>query len=364
MLVANLLPMLRGDYEVIKNATDERGRLTASRLRVYWEENWKTANLYYQGDYTFENLHTSAASGFIIGQYSRPVEQHDSAAPDVQNPEFDASFYVNTFIRQYKQGRLPDEKPIVEPLARSKLFNIFVPLGYENEQGQYFDSLDEFVQEWLVDDRRHYLALLGEYGSGKTAYCLSLCYHLLCQYCSGSNTDELSVLPIYLSFRDIVPKTSKDSTERRIFNILANNYKIKIGTFKEFRSALRKRKVLLILDGFDEIVSSLDIEAIKLRFLTLEDILSACHKVIITCRVNYFYSEGDVKYVLPSFRSIDPLSLRNIDLLDSVISSHKAGSEHKFELLHLSDFDPGRQEKYLQNTIEDEQRRKDLLRTI
>lgn len=283
---------------------------------------------------------------------------------DTRKSPFDASFYVKTFIRQYEQGRLPDEKPIVEPLVRSKLVNVFIPLGFENEQGQYFDSLDEFVQEWLIDDKRRYLALLGEYGSGKTAYCLNLCHHLLCQY-HETNVDRVRVFPIYLSFREIVSKTSKDPPEHRIFDILTNEYKLNMGTFQEFRSVLQDRKFLLILDGFDEIVSSLDIEVIKHRFLMLEDILSICYKVIITCRVNYFYSEADVEYILPSStRSIDPLSLRNIDLLDSVISGHQTGDDHKFQLLHLSDFDAVRQEKYLQNTIKDEQRREDLLRTI
>ena len=268
----------------------------------------------------------------------------------MDSPSFDASYYVNTFIRQYENWDLHDkEEGIVEPIFRNKLFGVYVPLRCEDEKRESSFLFDEFVQRWLADAERHNLVLLGEYGSGKTSSCLALCYRLLLQYRDRND----SILPIYLNFRNISLADESESPEKKIFTILSEKYQIKMGVFSEsdFKSTLREHKLLLILDGLDEIVNSLETEEIKYQFSRLKHILLHCHKVIITCRTNYFRSEADVKYVFP-------LSSENVELLDNIVGSSN------FEFLYLADFGEKQQEKYLQNSIKDEQRRAQILATI
>jgi WD40 repeat protein/transcriptional regulator with XRE-family HTH domain len=286
----------------------------------------------------------------VVEELRTPPLTKDPQAQELQDI-FDPSFYVESFIRQYKNWDLRhQEEGIVEPIFRSKLSGVYVPLRCENENGESLGFIVDFVQTWLEDNRRRNLVLLGEYGSGKTSCCLTLCYRLLRLYRKMNGT---SIFPVYLNFRNISLTDESVSPEEKVFALLTEQYKIKMGPFSEsqFKSTLEQHKFLLILDGLDEIIGSHDIVRIKHQFNKLKHILIHCHKVIITCRTNYFSSEEDVQYVFP-------LSSENVDLLDSMVG------KGNFELLYLSDFEKNQQERYLQNTIPDEQHRAHILKII
>jgi WD40 repeat protein len=257
-------------------------------------------------------------------------------------------YYAATLIRQYENfdtvsGRR--EPPIVEAISRSDLFDVFVPLNCVDSRGEVHE-LDKYVRDWLANGGGDEpLVLLGEYGYGKTSYCLNLTYHLLRKW----QQDPQNVhLPIFLSFRDLVPTDEHNAAEKAL-SVIRDRFRL-IQEDADFSVALRDRRTLLILDGLDEIEKSLEIEWIRRKFQSMRSVTQYFSKVIVTCRVSYLSDAEDVRHVISK------------ESHQQIVGTVSPGSD--LDIVTLQSFDTTQKVEYVNQAVDDPVRRRQLLKAI
>jgi len=276
---------------------------------------------------------------FLLGE-------QQTSADENQQLLFDPSFYMNTFMRQYADVATVvknDDVPIVEPIVRADLMTTYVPLAATDEQLNPI-VLDDHIEEWLHASSQKTVVILGEYGFGKTSYCLSLTYELLNNYQQNPAT---GLFPIYLPFRDFIADSEKDFNPiDKIRKILCDKYRLISDNFP-FPSKMQDHRIVLILDGLDEIEQSLDHDWAGRRFKQLHDLVKHCQKVIITCRTSYMSSEQSMRYVFP-------MSDNQHQLIEESVK------DQDLEILTLTGFDESRKQLYLSKVVQDPHQREVL----
>lgn len=264
---------------------------------------------------------------------------------------FSATYYRSTFIEQYEnfdQVRAAGTPRIVEALARDNLCKVYVSQECVDPEGDVVD-LGDYVDDWLDREGRGSLVILGEYGYGKTSYCLNLTYRLLKAW---RQDDVQAYFPVFLSFRDIVSAedaASARDSESRIVEILLHRFRL-IRESVDFPSAIAGRRLLLVLDGLDEIEKSLDITWIRRQFQTTADVTRYFEKIIVTCRISYLSNEDDVRRVMSS------------DQYDLIVGSVALGTDP--DIVTLQPFDDEQKARYIELSVDDRQQRLRLQQAI
>lgn len=264
---------------------------------------------------------------------------------------FDPRFYLTTFIHQYENFetvRSSRQQWVVEPIARENLFAVYVPQQCADGKGNMIE-LDAYVRAWLDRDRQGSLVILGEYGYGKTSYCLNLTYRLLRRW---QRDPKATYFPIFLSFRDFVPtEETKDalSSCEKIVQIFHQQFHL-ISDDKDFPGAFKDRKLLLILDGLDEIEKSLNVSWVRRQFQSIGKVVQKFAKVIVTCRVSYLPTEDDVHRVMSR------------DQHDLVVGSVAPGGE--LDIVTLRPFGLEQKTRYVELAVRNPAQRDRLLTAI
>lgn len=247
-------------------------------------------------------------------------------------------------------------EPIVDIMLRCDLYKYYVPLDVLVTTEESTDQSDrknvttkrraaiEYVREWLADERSNHLTILGDFGSGKSSFGLHLTYEIAKDYANYlKGQAPRSRIPLFVPLRDYHRRLDIESL---LTHLLINRYHIE-GNWHIFKRSLESGRILLILDGFDEMVtrsSPLD---------TIENLREVCKlalpqtKTILTCRTHYFRNQIEVDQTLgrhtanplmqqiraqPYFRIVDvaPLTDEQIQqLLSKRLSDDEA--RHVFE---------------------------------
>ena len=146
--------------------------------------------------------------------------------------------------------------------------------------------IDDYVDDWLLEKGKKHLAILGEYGQGKSTYCLQLANRMLQKIDSG---EKGSRLPVVIELRGKSPRTLE-------IKELLYTWCEKYGVSTEALLALhRNGRILLIFDGFDEMdfVGEPEIRIDHFRklwkFAAYEN-----SKIIITGRPNFFLDSDEL----------------------------------------------------------------------
>lgn len=151
------------------------------------------------------------------------------------------------------------------------------------ESGGTF-RLHSYVETWLQKPDMRQLALLGDFGQGKTMFSIWLTYRMI-QKKGGR-------IPIWIPLRN---KSPRNSNQAEIFSYFATQYGISSEALMLLNS---NGRLLLIFDGFDEmdLVGNDDIR--KLHFKSLWSLVTPKSKVLITGRPNYFLSSEEMQGAL------------------------------------------------------------------
>lgn len=142
----------------------------------------------------------------------------------------------------------------------------------------------EYVQQWLGENSRRQLALLGDFGQGKTLFSIRLAYKMI--------QHKAKRIPILIFLRN---KSPRNSTSTEILSYFSVQYGIRAEALDILN---RNGKLLLIFDGFDEmdLVGNDDIR--KLHFRSLWSLAVPGAKMLITGRPNYFLSPDEMRSAL------------------------------------------------------------------
>ena len=154
----------------------------------------------------------------------------------------------------------------------------------ELNKHEVLDSIEHYIENWLNDNIQHkQLALLGEYGQGKSVLSLRLAYQIL----NGQIKSER--IPIIIELRGRYIKQYNDT--REILYSWANRFNISPKALLKLHYAGR---LLLIFEGFDELDLIGGEEIRKEHFRKLWEYSIPQSKIIITGRPNYFLDNKEM----------------------------------------------------------------------
>lgn len=140
----------------------------------------------------------------------------------------------------------------------------------------------DYLLERCNSDEDFRLLIHGIFGSGKTALCLDLGYHLARQ---AVDTKWRPRIPLYVSLQGLASQ-SQAGLEEFFKRCLADYH---LATYKTFGEFLEKEEVVLLLDGFDQ----MDISGLQFARAHLLGLIHSClgstkTKVVLTMRSGYF----------------------------------------------------------------------------
>ncbi len=177
------------------------------------------------------------------------------------------------------------EKTLLTDSERLTIKDIYVPSAFtiEGKPEETHQNIEDYLQKWLQDVSQRQIALLGEYGQGKSTGSLLFTYHLLTQ---------AQRIPILIELRG---KSPRNMTLEEILAAWAVPYGIDPRALMKLLVAGR---LLLILEGFDEMALIGDAETRLNHFRTLWQFCYPKSKMIITGRPNFFLDDHEMKAAL------------------------------------------------------------------
>jgi formylglycine-generating enzyme required for sulfatase activity/GTPase SAR1 family protein len=162
--------------------------------------------------------------------------------------------------------------PPLEPIDYKKFIpEHYIPSRCHDEKGGNKGLLHDYVLEWLNDRNRELLAVLGDYGIGKTSFC----YKFACDM-TGSE-----YVPVVVELKTVMTKGWRD-IQREV----------------KSRAGDSTQSPVLILDGFDELSLTFDKETVFKEIENLSKTTQEYKKVILTSRTQFFRSEEEEKETL------------------------------------------------------------------
>jgi hypothetical protein len=147
------------------------------------------------------------------------------------------------------------------------------------------------IYSWFNDPERLFV-LLGDFGTGKTTILERLKYEFASKYRTGVT----GPVPVYIPLRNY---ESVGSLEKFVELQLQSELDVRV-PFNRFVDFLRQNKLLLLLDGFDEMGQQVDEQKRRLNFEELLPLLLASPKSILTCRPAYFLTDNELDSVVES----------------------------------------------------------------
>jgi hypothetical protein len=135
------------------------------------------------------------------------------------------------------------------------------------EQGSRYDSLEEYIEKWLQEDLREHVSILGEFGTGKSWFCLHLASEYLERYRGARRLSRpRGRYPLLIQLRDYAKAMSADALLSHFF---FDRYSTRLPSMDAFRVLNRMGRFLLILDGFDEMAQKVDYQKVVNNFWEL-----------------------------------------------------------------------------------------------
>jgi hypothetical protein len=165
-------------------------------------------------------------------------------------------------------------------------------------------SLDCYVDEWLPARDSPALALLGASGTGKTWFCRHYAHRQLHRYLKDPAHERL---PLLITLRDFTRATS---VQQLINDALLEHYHLPfigsaVAIFEEIN---RRGKLLLLLDGLDDMGRQTDYQAMGENFWTLASLIHPNSKLILTSSAERFSCprQDEIRPATSSNRPIAP----------------------------------------------------------
>jgi len=205
---------------------------------------------------------------------------------------FPVKTYLNGLISRYKDDKLPFSLRMEEEQQFSLAQTFVQPSFNHTELG--FDEplwLETFLNQWLNEDASpRQMAILGNYGTGKSSFLLHYAAKLAENYMPGK-----SRIPVFISLTNVSPMHDEGLKDR--LSKTAHDMGI---SYKSLMYLIEKRQVVLLLDGFDE-MGYVGSRAHRLQhFESIWQLATKGNKIIIAGRPSYFFGEQELNKALQS----------------------------------------------------------------
>ncbi|OZM76773.1 TIR domain-containing protein [Pseudonocardia sp. MH-G8] len=187
------------------------------------------------------------------------------------------------------------------------------------------DLAGELVELLSATDHGRFVLILGEFGHGKTFVMREVARRL-------AETTP-TVVPILIELRTLDTANSVDAL---VAAHLANEGETRID-INAFRYMLREGRIVLLFDGFDELVTRISYDRAAEHLSTLLQAAQGRAKIVVASRTQHFRSHGQVVTVLGE--QVEALAGRRI--------------------IGIQDFTPAQIRAYLLNRYDGDERRAD-----
>lgn len=194
------------------------------------------------------------------------------------NSLVDFTSYYAEIKRRFTSTRLPD--------SELSLIDVYTSSSCIVEKQVEFTSVEDFLNDWLLESSQRQIALLGEYGQGKSTASLAWAYHLI------TSSDKPNRVPIIIELRGTSPR---DLTELQLLGAWASQYNINP---KALMRLIIAGRIVLIFEGFDEMALIGNTDMRLKHFNTLWAFAFDKSKILITGRPNFFLDEKEMKLAL------------------------------------------------------------------
>jgi len=192
--------------------------------------------------------------------------------------------YLQTLVRRFSEDRTDtnDAQRTLEPA----LGKYYVPVSAEDvddPERQEIQLLDYYVLEWASKDVSNHLAVLGEFGSGKTSLCLKIACDMARDYLDDPGSCRIPILLNLANFR------KANDIEAMITSFLDRECQVTNPRFGLFQAMNEAGKLVIILDGYDEMQAGFDQDIDEMNLRELDKLARPSRaKLLITSRSEYF----------------------------------------------------------------------------
>jgi hypothetical protein len=155
-------------------------------------------------------------------------------------------------------------------------------------------SLIKAVTDWLklpAGPTTRGLALLGSYGTGKSSFAKALVASQANAYRSG----RTNRVPVLIELRHF---GSHQSLEGLVTDHLANRVGVTNAAFSTFSQLNKSGRLLIVLDGFDEMKEGMTRDALIYNFAELNRLLDGDAKVVLCGRPTVFENQDEQRAAL------------------------------------------------------------------
>jgi predicted NACHT family NTPase len=181
--------------------------------------------------------------------------------------------------------------------------------------------IEGYIKQWLSDDSKEHVSILGEFGTGKTWFSFHYAWECLQAYKQAKEQGlERPRLPLVISLRDYNKALKVESV---LSDLFFNKHDIRLNS-SVFDCLNQMGKLLIIFDGFDEMADKVDRQKMINNFWELARVVCPGSKVILTSRTEHFPHDRESRQLL------------NAELQSSTAKSK--WESPRFELLELAKF--------------------------
>ncbi|PRY25668.1 NACHT domain-containing protein [Pseudosporangium ferrugineum] len=273
-----------------------------------------------------------AGEGWVVApqRISRAARAADEELPEIYCYTLDeliderADFepYLRWLEEEVRSHRI-EERYIPLSCAKEDIDRRSGKVGGTSVYGWADGGLDAYVSRWMEDDSKEHLSVLGEFGMGKSWFCLHYAWTLAQEWRAAKAAGRKRPrLPLVVPLRDYAKAVTVESLFSEFFfrkhEILPNGYRV-------FETLNRLGRLLLIFDGFDEMAARVDRQAMVNNFWELARAVVPGSKVLLTCRSEHFPEAQQGRDVLGARLAASTSAL--------------SGEPPQFEVVELQPFD-------------------------
>jgi predicted NACHT family NTPase len=181
--------------------------------------------------------------------------------------------------------------------------------------------IEGYIKQWLSDDSKEHVSILGEFGTGKTWFSFHYAWDCLRAYKEAKDQGlERPRLPLVIALRDYNKALKVESV---LSDLFFNKHDIRLNS-SVFDCLNQMGKLVIIFDGFDEMADKVDRQKMINNFWELARVVCPGSKVILTSRTEHFPHDRESRQLL------------NAELRSSIAKLKWASP--RFELLELAKF--------------------------
>jgi WD40 repeat protein len=229
----------------------------------------------------------------------------------------------------HKYVSLACDKEEIDPVTQHSIAT--------SSYGEAEGWIEGYIKQWLSDDSKEHVSILGEFGTGKTWFSFHYAWDCLRAYKEAKEQGlERPRLPLVIALRDYNKALKVESV---LSDLFFNKHDIRLNS-SVFDCLNQMGKLVIIFDGFDEMADKVDRQKMINNFWELARVVCPGSKVILTSRTEHFPHDRESRQLL------------NAELESS--TAKLKWESPRFELLELAKFNEAQIRRVL--TLEAEEK--------